>query len=92
MASIVIGPGSGSSRIPSSAKSVILMPSDLARIVPATHRLLLREAMECSEPPDEVNRVDADDFAAGKFSGDDIESDAVARIVERRHDHDPFAT
>src|ERR1035438_1137780 len=44
--------------------------------------LLLGEAVEGAEAPDEVNGVDADDFACGEAGGDDVEGAAVVRIVE----------
>src|ERR1017187_6801706 len=45
-------------------------------------RLLLGEAMEGAEAPDEVDGVDADDFAGGKAGGDDVEGVAILRIIE----------
>src|ERR1035441_9783239 len=45
-------------------------------------RLLLGEAMEGAEAPDEVDGVDADGFAGGKAGGDDVERVAILRIIE----------
>jgi len=44
--------------------------------------LLLGEAVEGAESPDEVDGVDADDVASGKAGGDGVEGDAVLRVVE----------
>jgi len=38
--------------------------------------------MEGAETPDEVDGVDADDFARGKAAGDDVERVAILRVVE----------
>ena len=39
--------------------------------------LLLGHAVEGAEAPDEVDGVDADDFAGGEAVGDDVEGVAV---------------
>ena len=43
---------------------------------------LLGEAVEGAEAPDEVDGVDADDFAGGEAGGDDVERVAVVCVVE----------
>src|SRR6185437_11215823 len=45
-------------------------------------RLLLREAVQRAESPDQIDGVDADDFAIGEAAGDDVEGVAVVGIVE----------
>ena len=40
------------------------------------------EAVEGAEAPDEVDGVDADDFAVGEAGGDDVEGVAVVGVVE----------
>ena len=44
--------------------------------------LLLGEAVEGAEAPDEVDGVDADDLAGGEAGGDGVEGDAVVGVVE----------
>src|SRR5579859_3617893 len=44
--------------------------------------LLLGEAVEGAQAPDQVDGVDADDFARGEAGGDDVEGVAVVRVVE----------
>src|SRR5579863_6894270 len=53
-----------------------------------TGRLLLGHAVESAEAPDEIDRMDADDFAAGECGGDGVEGDAVVGIVKCGHEHD----
>src|SRR5277367_1089618 len=43
---------------------------------------LLGEAVEGAEAPDQVDGVDADDFAGGEAAGDDVEGVAVLAVVE----------
>src|ERR1035437_94986 len=43
---------------------------------------LLGEAVEGTQAPDEVDGVDADDFAVGEAGGDDVERAAVIRSIE----------
>ena len=44
--------------------------------------LLLGEAVEGAQAPDEVDGVDADDFAIGEAAGYDVEGVAVVAVVE----------
>ncbi len=44
--------------------------------------LLLGQAVEGAEAPDEVDGVDADDFAGGEAAGDGVEGVAVVGVVE----------
>ena len=44
--------------------------------------LLLGEAVEGAEAPDQVDGVDADDLAVGEATGDDVEGVAVVAVVE----------
>ena len=41
--------------------------------------------MQGAESPDEIDGMDADDFAVGKKLGENFERDAVVGIVEGRH-------
>src|SRR5260370_28357705 len=45
-------------------------------------RFLLGEAVEGAQAPDQVDGVDADDFAVGEAAGDDVEGVAVVAGVE----------
>ena len=49
---------------------------------PPSPRLLLREAVQGSQSPDEVYGVDAGDFAVGEELGEYREGDAVFGVVE----------
>jgi len=40
-----------------------------------------------AQAPDEINRVDADDFAAGKNLGQNVQRHAVVGIVEGGHEN-----
>ena len=51
--------------------------------------LLLGQAVEGSQTPDEVDRVDADDLAIRERGGQNGEGLAVARVVEGRHQNHP---
>ncbi len=44
--------------------------------------LLLRHAVQCAEPPDQISAVDADDLAVGEEVSEDVEGEAVVGIVE----------
>src|ERR1019366_8227525 len=48
---------------------------------------LLGEAVEGAEAPDEIDGVDADDFAGGEAGGDDVECVAVVCIIEGGNEH-----
>ncbi len=56
-----------------------------------TRGLLLGHAVERAKAPDEVDAVDADDFAVGKDLGEDVEGHAVVGIVKGRHRTRPLA-
>ena len=50
---------------------------------------LLGEAVEGAEAPDEVDGVDADDFAVGEAGGDGVEGVAVVGVVEGGDEDEP---
>src|SRR5204862_2970709 len=50
-------------------------------------RLLLRQTMQCSESPDQIDRMNADYRATRKCFGDTVQRDAILRIIERRYEH-----
>ena len=52
-------------------------------------RFLLRHAVQRAETPDQIDAVDADNLAVGEQFGERSECNAVRRVVEGRHDHDP---
>src|ERR1035437_5022884 len=54
----------------------------ILRAVEILRGFLLGEAVEGAEAPDQVDGVDADDFAVGEAGGDDVERAAVIRIIE----------
>ena len=43
--------------------------------------------MQRAESPDQVDRVNADDFAAGEKLGQDVERHAVVWVVKGRHEN-----
>jgi len=49
----------------------------------------LGEAVEGPEAPDQVDGVDADDFAGGEACGDDVEGVAVVGVVEGGDEDEP---
>ena len=51
------------------------------------HRLLLREAVERAQAPDQIERGAAADVAVGKQRGQRAQGLVVGRIAELRHDH-----
>src|SRR5262249_48604368 len=50
--------------------------------------LLLRQAVQGSEPPHQIDRVNADNLMLRQQVRQRVERDAVVRIVERRHEDD----
>ena len=50
--------------------------------------MLLRQTVKGPQAPDEVDGVDADDFAAGKAVGNDVERVTVVGVIEGRHQHE----
>src|SRR6266567_3897263 len=48
--------------------------------------LLLRHAVQRAQPPDQVDGMDADDFAAGEHVGKNAERNAVVGIMEAGHE------
>src|SRR2546427_3884651 len=53
----------------------------------ARGRLLLGHAVQCAKTEDEIAAGDANHFAIGEEAGESVQSDAIVRIVERRHEH-----
>src|SRR5579859_7749008 len=50
--------------------------------------LLLGDAVERTESPDQVETVDRHDFAAGKAAGENLGGGGIAaRLTERRHEY-----
>lgn len=59
----------------------------LARIIPRRRRLLLRETMERSQSPDQIECVNPPHLAPGKLAGNNFEGQTIVDVVERRNDH-----
>jgi len=51
-----------------------------------SRRLLLREAVQRAEAPDQIHGVNADDGTVAEQFTQNAERDAVVRVVERRDD------
>ncbi len=49
--------------------------------------LLLSETVQRAEPPNEIDRVNADDLVLRHQLGERVHRDAVVLVVERRHEH-----
>src|SRR5688572_9140428 len=59
-----------------------------ARRWSAPSRLLLGEAVQRAEPPDEVDGVDPDDLPRREELGERVQRHPVVAVVERRDDDD----
>src|SRR5262249_9780004 len=91
-ASMVIGPAAGSSRSDSSVRSVIFTKREgcqrhAPRASGARRRLLLRQAVQRAQAPDEIHRVDPDHLAVREALREHVQRNAIVAVVERRHDH-----
>src|ERR1700677_2880399 len=53
-----------------------------------SNRLLLRQAVQCAESPDQIARINRHNFACRKKVRERVESNTIVRIVEQRHQHD----
>src|SRR5208282_2291054 len=59
----------------------------LAGSLDASCRLLLRHAVQRTESPDQIARIDRHDFASGENFRERVERNSIIRIVEDRRQH-----